>query len=160
MSLVLQITQAPSQVTVLFFPAPSFLQYTWVNSSCLLEPFVLLRSLLWWKLWLVVALNCTRSWRNVSAIKSACCSCKRPAFPSPIWMFTTTCQSSSRGSYAIFWHQRAPGTHVVRTHKYRQNIQMHKIKIFFKYYTPNWERVFQTIFFIVLLPVVVIATFL
>lgn len=82
MSLVLQITQAPSQVTVLFFLATFLLQYTWINGPCLLEPFVLLRSILWWKLRLLVALYCIRSWRNVSAIKSACCSCKRPGLSS------------------------------------------------------------------------------
>jgi hypothetical protein len=50
-------------------------------------------------------------------------------FPAPIWLLTTSYNSSSRGSNALFRPPWAPGTYLLLRHTCKENTHTYKIKI-------------------------------
>ena len=60
-------------------------------------------------------------------LKKTGCSCRGCIhFPAPTWWLTTVCNSTSRGSSALFWTLYAPGTYMVPRYSCRQNTLTHQ----------------------------------
>lgn len=49
-------------------------------------------------------------------------------FQEPMWWLTSTCNSSSRRSGALFWPLQVPAMHAVQLHQCRQNANAGKNK--------------------------------
>lgn len=79
----------------------------------------------------VIEKNSKIKWRSSSVVKSRGCSFwTQVQFPISTWRPTTVL--TPRESNAVFWPLCSPGTHAYSTHTFRQNTNIHKIKINFK----------------------------
>jgi hypothetical protein len=69
--------------------------------------------------------NRTRGWGD--ALNQLFFQMTGVQFPAPTWHLTTICNSSCRGSNALFWPLRTPGTHMAHRYTCRQNTHTREV---------------------------------